>query len=409
MIFCFRRNLKVIFRVINKANVQVWFNQTSLFFAEPFMRVYKLVCLFVFLFCCNQPDAKAQLLNDPTAIKTIQSGLDKIYNYEFSEAEKIIDQIEGKYPGHPVVHIMDSFILFWKYMPIKDNPAKIKEYVNKLNLCLAAVEKKFGKDSKDPEAVFYVMVARGYLAMMYNYKGEMLNAAGEGKKAYNAFLAGLKLMDKNPEFYFTSGMYNYYVEIYPQLHPMVKPVMIFFKNGDKALGLKQIEIGTRLGTITKAESLFYLSHLYLKYEDKPEKAVVYMDKLVDEYPRNPVHLMKYVESLVLAGKYAEAEKRLPFLQRIQAGFFPAAAQTFNAMIVEKHQKDDVNAEKLYLAALKLPHDDQYTDEYIPMAYAGLARIAARKGNKSQAKDYYKKCLDKAEYNSLIREAKGFKG
>ncbi|WP_215237406.1 tetratricopeptide repeat protein [Dyadobacter helix] len=363
-----------------------------------------LFFLILFFFFTG-PGARGQLLNDPAAIKTIQGALDKIYNYEFAEAEKIINQVEGKYPGHPVIHILDSFILFWRYLPIKDNPVKAKEYVQKLNACLSAVEKRFGKDSRDPEAVFYVMVARGYLAMMYNYKGEMLNAAGEGKKAYNAFLEGLKLISKNPEFYFTSGMYNYYVVIYPEIHPIVKPLMVFFKKGDKALGMKQVETGTRLGTITKAESCFYLSHLYLKYEDRPEKAVVYMQRLVDQYPQNPIYLMKYIESLVLAGKYDEAESLMPPLKRLQTGFFPASWHTFQAIILEKRDKNDTAAQREYLAALRLPHDDQYTEEYTPMAYAGLARIAKREGNQSKAKDYYKKCLDRAEYTSLIKEAR----
>ena len=60
----------------------------------------------------------------------------------------------------------------------------------------------------------------------------------------------------------------------------------------------------------------------------------------------------------------------------------------------------------YLAALKLPHDDQYTKEYHAMSYAGLARIAQRSGNKAKAKQYYKKCLEKAEYRSIVKEAKG---
>jgi hypothetical protein len=62
----------------------------------------------------------------------------------------------------------------------------------KLDQCLEAINKRYGKNSLDPEAVFYTMVARGYMAMIYNYRGEMMNAAGEGKKAYNAFVEGFE-------------------------------------------------------------------------------------------------------------------------------------------------------------------------------------------------------------------------
>jgi tetratricopeptide (TPR) repeat protein len=362
----------------------------------------------VFVLFCFPFLAHAQLLNDPTAIKTVQKSLDHIYNYEFDEATRVIDGIEKKYPNHPINHILDSFVLYWKYLPIKDNQAKSKEYIQKLNLALIATEKRFGKDTKDPEGMFYVMVARGYMAMMYNYRGEMLSAAGEGKKAYNAFIDGMKLMDKNPEFYFTSGMYNYYVEVYPEEHPMVKPLLMFFKNGNKALGLKQVDIATRSGVITRAESCFYLAHLYMKYEMNPEKAVPYVNKLTDWYPKNPLFIMKNIEALSLAGDYDDASKQLVALRKYNTGFYPIAQHTFQGINYEKHLKSDVSAQKEYLAALRIPHDDQYTKEYHAMAYAGLARIAGRAGNKAKAKEYYKKCLEKAEYRSLMKEAKAFK-
>ncbi|NIJ53518.1 tetratricopeptide repeat protein [Dyadobacter arcticus] len=369
---------------------------------------YTMKLLFAFLLILSFIPSRAQLLNDQASIKNIQSSLDKIYNYEFEEAQVIMDQVGKKYPNHPVSYILDSFILFWKYLPIKDNPVKSKEYIQKLNQCLDAINKKFGKNSLDPEAVFYTMVARGYMAMIYNYKGEMMNAAGEGKKAYNAFVEGLKLINKNPEFYFTSGMYNYYVEVYPEEHPIVKPLLLFFKSGDKALGLKQIDNATKLGTITRAEACYYISHIYLKYEMKPEKAIFYMDKLVDLYPKNPIYLMKDIEALLLSGKYEPARKEIINLKKINTGFYPAAWRTFQGILEEKSEKNDAAAQREYNLALKTPHDDQYTKEYHALAYAGLARISARAGNKSKAKDYYKKCLGKAEYRSVIKEAKAFK-
>jgi len=368
---------------------------------------YSLFCL-AFLYFFLPGVSNAQLLNDPGGLKTVQKSLDHIYNYEFDEAAPVIDQLEKKYPNHPVIYILDSFILFWKYLPIKDSPTKSKEYIQKLDLCLEAINKKFGKNSKDPEAVFYTMVARGYMAMMYNYKGEMLNAAGEGKKAYNAFSEGMNLMNKNPEFYFTSGMYNYYVELYPELHPVVKPLMLFFKNGNKALGLKQIDTGIRVGTITRAEACYYLAHIYLKYEAKPEKAAIYTAKLADWYPRNPIYLMRNTEALLLSGNYNDAAKSNNILKRMNGGFFPLASHTFQGILFEKDEKNDASAQREYLLALKTPHDDQYTKEYYAMSYAGLARIANRAGNKSKAREYYKKCLEKSEYVSLMKEAKAFK-
>jgi tetratricopeptide (TPR) repeat protein len=189
---------------------------------------------------------------------------------------------------------------------------------------------------------------------------------------------------------------------------MTKPLMIFFKKGDKLLGLKQIDTGTKSGVITKAESCYHIARIYLKYENKPEKAIYYSQKLVDWYPQNPIYRMTNIESLVLAGKYEQAKGSIKLLQNYKKGFFPVASHTFLGLIQEKGDKNDLAAQKDYLLALQTKADDQYTKEYHAMSYAGLARIAGRAGDHNKAKEYYKKCLELAEYGSVKAEAKVYK-
>jgi tetratricopeptide (TPR) repeat protein len=118
--------------------------------------------------------------------------------------------------------------------------------------------------------------------------------------------------------------------------------------------------------------------------------------------------MVNTETLLLTGHFDEAAKGMEKLKANNKGFYPIAYNTFQGMIYEKSNKNDSAAQKSYLAALKTPHDDQYTREYYAMSYAGLARIASRAGDKNKAKDYYKKALEKAEYRSIIKEAKAYK-
>jgi hypothetical protein len=355
----------------------------------------------------NQFDTNAQLLNDPASMALVQKSLDNIYNLEFKEAGTYLQQIRTRYPNHPVNYLLKAQLMYWQYLPIKDNKSKIGEYIQTLNQSLNSVEKHFGKNSKDPEAIFYTMVARGYMALMYNNQGELLKAAGEAKSAYNALTAGMKLVDKNRDFYFTTGMYNYYIELYPEDHPIIRPVVIFFKDGNKALGLKQVDIATKTGVITRTEACYYLAHIYLEHESRPDKALPYSTKLVDLYPANPIFRIMYVENLLLAGNYKQGREELDSVQKLTTGFYPIAGHVFEGILHEKSEHNDEEAQKSYLAALKIPHDTQYTREYHAMAYAGLARIANREGKKSQAKSYYKKCLEKAEYKSIISEAKAY--
>lgn len=350
----------------------------------------------------------AQVLTDPTARQTIQRVLDDIYNMNFAEADAQILPIRARYPQHPVGPILLATKLELQYLPLNENPAATAQFTQAVGQGLDLARKMLDKDENDPEGVFFTLTAHSYLASLYNNRNESLKAVGESKRAYSYMKEGFKRMDKNPDFYFTTGLYNYYVERYPIDHPVVKPFMIFFADGDLALGLKQMDVAAKRALFLRAGANYYLAHILIKHEMQPGRAVAYTRYLADKYPNNPLFGMINAEALLLAGRYAEAH---PFVQRLKSmshKLVPLAVSTFEGILAEQDDHDDKTAAALYQAALKLPFNEPYTREYVAMAYAGLARIAARAGNHSLARQYYKKALDKAEYKALIREAKGYK-
>jgi membrane-bound ClpP family serine protease len=118
--------------------------------------------------------------------------------------------------------------------------------------------------------------------------------------------------------------------------------------------------------------------------------------------------MIQAESLLLAGRYADARPAVQQLRQFTNKLVPLAYQTFSGMLAEQADKNDKAAVEFYEAALKLPANEAYTKEYKAFAYSGLARIAARANDRSRAKAYYKKALDTAEYKTTVREAKAYK-
>ncbi|WP_428660553.1 tetratricopeptide repeat protein [Runella sp.] len=363
--------------------------------------------IILFIFLVSAPFANAQLLYDPPTQNLVLEVIDHIYNYEFGEAEPLAKQIKAKYPNHPVNSLLKAIQLHWQYLPVKDNKAVSGQYMNLLEDCINKA-KVLEKDKKTrPEAAFFSMAGHGYVALIHNYNDDKIKAASEGKKAYNYVMDGFKYMETNPEFYFSSGLYNYYVIRYPEDHPIVKPLLLFFKDGNREEGLRQMEVAAKKGIFTRTESAFYLARIFLKHELRYEKASGYLASLTQKYPNNPVFLMKNIEALLLLGKYEEAE---PFLERFKRRtdkFFPIAVQTFEGLYEEKHLKNDVEATKSYQAALRQPYDTEYTKEYHAFSYAGLARIAHRAGDLRKAAAYYRKAEELAEYKALIKEIKTY--
>lgn len=347
-------------------------------------------------------------MSDPSAQQTITKALDYIYNLEFSEADAQIRQLQTRYPQHPVGLILRATELDIQNIPLSENKTATAQFVQAVDQATQLAKRMIDKNENDPEAVFFMLTCHSYMASLYNNQRESLKAVGESKKAYNYLRDGIKLMDKNTDFYFTTGLYNYYVERYPIDHPIVRPFMFFFADGDIALGLKQMDVATRKAVFMRPVANYYLSHILLKHESNPARASVYTKYLVDKYPNNPLFAMSYAEALLLAGRYAEAQPYVQRLKQMPNKLVPLAYNTFSGMVAEHLDKNDREASNFYEIALKQPFNDPYTKEYQAFAYAGLARIASRANNRDQAKLYYKKALAVAEYRSIIREAKGFK-
>lgn len=364
-------------------------------------------CLLPFVFCSFFSIARAQILYDTATQNLVLEAIDHIYNYEFGEIEPLARQIRAKYPNHPVNPMLKAMQLQWQYLPVKDNKVVSGQYLSLLQDCLKKAQ-ALEKDAKTrPEAAFFSMAGHGYVALVHNYNDDKIKAASEAKQAYNYVMDGFKYMERNPEFYFSSGLYNYYIIRYPEDHPIVKPIVIFFKDGNREDGLRQMDVAARKGVFTRTESAFYLARIFLKHELRYDRASSYLATLTQKYPNNPIFLMKHTEALLLLNKYEEAQPYLERLKKRNDKFFPIAWHAFEGLIQEKSLKNDQEATKSYQSALRQPYDDEYTKEYHAFAYAGLARMALRAGDRRKAMAYYKKVEELAEYKTLIKEAKTF--
>jgi hypothetical protein len=346
----------------------------------------------------------SQILSDQEAKKNLLASLDKMYNFQFSESAASINKLKGKYAGHPALHLLEAMQLQLQNPAIEKNPKVKAQYVALLEKCIETASEQLSKKELVAEAKFFLLASHGYLALLKNYEREHAAAANEARKAYGYLKDGFELMNTNPEFYFSTGLYNFYIIQYPITHPIIKPLMIFFSGGDKKLGLQQLETATKQATFTRVEATSYLVNVLLKYENNPARALSYISALTERYPNNALYLIRETETLTLLGKFEEAKTGIANLKKRQDKIYQLSALLFEGLAAEKGLKDDKKATALYQATLAIPNDPRYTLNYHAMAYAGLARVAIRNKDAKSARMYYKKCLDIAEYESLRAEA-----
>ena len=357
-------------------------------------------------FCAFAQDSFAQILTDTAIQPLVQAAVEANYNLEFKEAEEITKKIKAKYPNHPVTSLIAALGMYWQYLPVSDNPKASAQYVAMLNQCIAQAE-VLAKAGYDVEANFFLLACHSFLAMLEADKEETLSAVSEAKKTYSFMKKGMLMTEKNPEFYFSTGLFNYYIVQYPHDHPIVRPFMFFFQDGDKKVGLQQLESGAKKATFTKTESAYYLIYIFLKHENAYNRALQISENLHEKYPANPLYETRLAESLLFLGKYDDAQIHIKNLYKKPIKVINTSAIVFDGITQEKKFKNDKLATEFYLKAVATKPNKRFTSDYLALAHCGLARIAERNNQKDLARKHYKKALDLSEYASVIAEAKGY--
>ena len=360
------------------------------------------------MFSCSTGFSQKSMLNDELTYEIVKKGLEKTYNFEFDAAKKYYHQVKSKYPEHPAYNFLMASSLYWEMLYNDDYKEKSDDYFNYLNNALLQAENFLKKDSKDVEGIFFTMAIESSMALYYAERNENMKTITHAKKAYGAMKEGFTLKEKFIDFYFSTGLYDYFVVQYPESHPTYKPFMFFFAKGNKERGIKELEYASKHGIFSSTESIHYLAHIYLKYENIPEKAIVYSQKLITDYPNNLYFTTKHVEGLLAACKYKEAESLAYKLYKTGKKPFIMRSFVFYGILYEKKYNNYEEALRYYNAALRHANQlSQPTQNWKAYAHAGIARIYHNKGDTANAVAYYKKVQEQSDYTSLQKEAEEY--
>lgn len=364
----------------------------------------KIISFLVAVIVCQLP-CKAQFLEDEKNKELTIKGLDLLYNQQFDQAKEILSSVKATYSHHPVKYLLNAIEFQWQYVPIDKNPEILKKYIAELNKCIAAAKIVYENPKHQKEATFFLLAAHGFIALSHNYQKDFFEAASEAKKAHAFFNEGKKYKNDNPEFLFATGLYNYYRVQYPESHPIVKPVIMFFENGNKKLGLQELENAYKKSIFSRTEAALHLINIHIKYETNFKKSLLYASILNSKYPNNYIFKIKHIENLLLNGEFEAAIILNEQLKSRKDKVSQLSTLVFEGFKEEHADKNLQGALINYAKALKIPHDDRYTKDYHGMAYLGMARIFVKQKDLVKAKALYKECLKIAEYQWVVDAAK----
>jgi hypothetical protein len=360
-----------------------------------------LLLIIGLIFVLEKNDLNSQVLKDTVSFELIKKGVDYIYNFRFSDAKEVYQKLNKLYPEHPAVILFRGMIGYWENYPLLPSSPECGVFEDNLRKSIQICQAT-EKPEDEAELLVTSLCARGLLLLFYSDNDMPLEIFPLVTSTYPLIRKSFSFRGSYPDFYFFTGLYNYYRETYPEFNPIYKPLAALFPKGDKMLGIKEMQIASGKSIVLKAESFSFLSSIYLGYENDFEKAVYYSRLRYELYPENLLYSADYIRNLMLLKKYDEGEKLLKTITEGTTNqYFIAQSLIFNGILQEKKYHNKQEAEILYhKGARAVSAFGPYGNEYLSYAYFGLSRISSDSGERQYKRTYRKLALKLAHYRKI---------
>jgi len=350
--------------------------------------------------------AKSQIsyLDRPDLLDRVENCLDLTYGFSFTEAKQQQLFLSNLTPDHPAPLFLDALIIYWKHYPLTPEKKESEQFIGLMEKCVQMAEAYMDNDYTYLEGVFFDLFGRAFQAMFWADNGKPFKVVPDLGTMYQNTKEGFQMKDDFVEFYFSTGLYNYYIEAYPEANPIYKPLVSFMQEGDKQLGLEQLEYAINHAVYLKVESYLFMALIQLNYEDDLNTALYFISKLHHKYPRNTFYKGLLLTILLHQNNYEEARKILVSVNA-EEGDYSAMVKTMGkAFLSEKFISNDLQAKKGYLETLELADSfGPIADMYTAIGYMGLSRISEREGMDHQAKKYARMAANHTDYKFIINE------
>ncbi len=360
-------------------------------------------------------DIRGMLLLDKDIQNELGGAVDNLYNFKYALAEKQFRSLRRRYPNHPLPYFLMGLSQWWKIVPTniraKQYDAGFYAY---MDTAITKADKMFRVDDKNFEAAFFLAAAYGFKARLHAERSDWRKATVASKNSLEYLQESRVGNDLSPEFIFGEGLYNYYAVWISNNYPLLKPVLLFFPDGDKKLGLQQLITVANNGFYTGTEAKFFLMKIYANEENNSAAALPISRHLAYKYPDNAYFQRFYARLAFLEGNFNEAEKFskdiLDKLGRKMAGYEEISgryATYFLGYIYQNKHKDLNKAKGFYEQCLTFAKaTNEANTGYGLYAQFNLARIAEQENDLKKAKVYYEEIKKTADKKSApYKEAK----
>lgn len=344
-------------------------------------------------------DTTIILISDIHVQLECTQALNDLYNFKFPQAEFQFKYLKARYPWHPLPYFLMGLIEWWKIMPNTKDQSHDATFLAYMDSTILVGENLYKNHPPyKTEASFFLAAAYGFKGRLYadEERRNWGKAASVGKDALDYLEDSKAKEGLSPELLFGDALYNYFSVWVPENYPALKPLLWFFKKGDKALGLKQLKEVSYNAFYTRTEAMVWLMRILNSYENDQPRAFQISEYLHQTYPDNPYFHRYFARMLYYQGRFTEAEPVCKgILARIDSGHVGYEgtsgryAAFFLGQIYEARKKLD-DAKFYYQLGMKYSEQVEATESgYYLYSMIALGEIAQKQGNTAEAKRWFK--------------------
>lgn len=360
---------------------------------------------------------KGMLLLNQEVQYELEGAVDNMYNFKYERAEKQFKSLRRRYPEHPLPYFLMGLSQWWKIVPTNIQTLKYdKAFFAYMDTTIQKAEAMYENDDSNVEAAFFLAASYGFTARLHSERSNWRKATVASKRALDFMEEAKAGNGLSPEFLFGEALFNYYSIWIHENYPMLRPVLVFFPDGDKRLGLKQLAYVSNKGFYTGTEGKFFLMKIYANEEKKMNEALAISEELALKYPDNAYFQRFYARLLFVGGHFTKAERVsqeiLTKLEQQMPGYEAISgryASYILAYINQHKYRDFDKAKQHYMDAIKFAEMTNERDSgYFVNSYLNLARIAKQQKDQTAAKRYYAVVMRASDKKSPnYKEAKAF--
>ncbi len=348
--------------------------------------------------------AQRNYLDNPLLLEQVDSCLYYTYSCAFEKAQHFQSILIRQTPNHPAPVFLNALILYWEHFPLTTSSKKADEFIEQMDIVVERAQSMLGRPESRTEGVFFDLFGRAFKAMFYADNNKTSKVIPDLNRMYRATLDGFELKEELPEFYFSSGMYNYYIEAYPEAHPVYKPLISFMHRGDKKQGLRELNTSIQKSVFLRTESILFMSLIHLFYEYDLSTAALYAERLHREFPANRHYQGVLMSIEIHRHRFDRVKSILKQTEGQNDPYSTMIRLLGKAFLCEMEEKDYRRAATAYEKAAAICQDiGPPVRNYQAIAYMGQSRISLAQGSGVRARKFRRAAQKLSNYPFIINE------